>query len=339
MDSKAQHSLVATSIVLLAVNAAAELRLPGATMSVQNPPSQRNCVDEHQLANRIHQQLTANADFDQRIAPLQIEIAIVRNWSVLVADLRVLGRGAGSRQIEAARCDGLTDALAVTVAMILDQDAQEQRAVTPATAAPIDPEAVVIQPAMPPAHGANSTEKSPKPPEPPASLQQPASILELRAWLGGGYGSPGSSLFETGLELDWRGWAVQLGGFWQPKRAVSMDPGQLELTTFGGSIAGCRRFGAIWRLGICLRGQVGVEQAHVNYSFFTSDSPALEPVVGLGPSVGFETGSRWVVGLELLEQTAFFHDRFEVTNSRAKYEPSVISLWLVARVALSNRGN
>lgn len=354
MDSKSLRFATLVSFGLTSVRANAELQLPGAILSVRNPPSRIDCVDEGKLTDRVKAQLTSAASAEANPEPSRFEIVVERDQSGVVAHLRVSGRIGGTRRIEAERCDGLTDALAVTLAMILDQDAQELRfngaaAINSGTAANGATTASGIQPQAEPS-AAESTEESQEPEgiapsdafaSPTVQVISPAeghsrSRVELRAWLGGGYGSPGSGLLETGMEFNLQDWALQLSGYWQPKYSVAMNPGTLELTAMGGGLASCRRFGDNWRVSLCLRGDIGAERARVKHSDFKDAAPDPQLAAHVGPSLGLETGKRWVAGLELLERTAFYRDRFEVTGSTASYEPSLFSLWLIARVALSN---
>ncbi len=112
---------------LIAHTARAEILLPGASLAAKNPPSMAICVDETQLGARIRTQLSSRVARKTTLSSLQLNVTIRRTLTTLVADLRMTGRAGGTRQIEAARCKGLTEALAVTIAMMLDEDAEESR--------------------------------------------------------------------------------------------------------------------------------------------------------------------------------------------------------------------
>jgi hypothetical protein len=345
VDSKRYAVAVLFSVWLWPHNGQAVERLPGATLTVRNPTSLGDCIDEQRLAGRVREQLSPGGSVDSQALALQLDVTIERNWSGLVADLRMMGRAAGLRQIEAARCDGLMDALAVTIAMILDQDAKEQHQANVVAAT------TNRDPSRPPEAGveAHKERRRTQSVERTAQYnQQPQGIRlgpnrEIRAWVGGGYGSQSSWLLQTGMQLFIHDWGAELGAFWQPRHEYGIGTGNLQLTTFGGIAAGCRRFGTDWRLSLCVRGMVGAERVRVIGYHDASPSPLA--VIHAGPSLGIETGTRWVFGLELLEQTALFNrDRFQIMSSSAAgvvpvatYAPYPVTVWLVARVALSSR--
>jgi hypothetical protein len=326
-------------------NGRAEVRLPGATLAVRNPTSLGDCVDEQKLAGHVREQLSLGPSVDPQASPLRLDVTIERNWSGLLADLRLSGRAAGLRQIEAARCDGLMDALAMTVAMILDQDAKQQDGTNvAATASTEDPS----QPRQGLAESQAELRTTPSVERTPRRNQEFQGIRlgpsrEIRAWGGGGYGTQSSWLLQSGVQLYIHEWGAELGAFWQPSHEHAIGAGTLQLTTFGAILAGCRRFGTGFRLNLCLRGMVGAERVRV--IGYQDASPSPLAVLFAGPSLGIEAGTRWVVGLELLEQTALFNrDRFQIMSSNtselapiAAYKPDLVTVWLVARVALSSR--
>lgn len=353
----------------LARTGRAELPLPNATLSVKNPPSLPDCVDEAALAARIQAQATNLAPSDVAVAPLRLEVTIQRTRTALVAELRVSGRGGGIRQIEAARCQGLGEALAVTAAMILDREAQQSRSDTAISALQPD-EATVAgstgasvatdtstsngtpgaasDPKSPTPNDANPSRetkasreaKSPDSAEIPADRRgfrgiRLASDQELRASLAGGWGSPGSWHFEIGGEFGVRPWAAQLGVLVQPTHTIRLGAGRVELTTFAGIAAGCRRFGSDFRVVSCLRTTVGLERIE-GVGFDQAPGKQLL-VASLGPTLGVETGQRWVMGLDLLGQAGLLRDHYVVENPRETVKAPLFAVWLVARVAFSSR--
>jgi hypothetical protein len=109
--------------------------------------------------------------------------------------------------------------------------------------------------------------------------------------------------------------------------------------TLGGFAAGCWRTGIQWRGNLCLRSEVGGER--VKGIGPGAASPKILPVLHLGPSIGVETGSRWVVGLDLIGQASPWRDVYVVDNvvenPRQEKAAPVATVWLVARVALTSR--
>lgn len=337
--------------------------------------------------------------------------------------MRVSGGAGGVREIEAARCEGLTDALAVTIAMILDQRAEESRALDKVpvsgnasgagTASPggsdteargattnqptltssadfdsnaVEPAAVATasvpnatagHPGATPAPVRNAeipgglaqTPAAPTATAVPAkpiptprkrplakartnqpSQADPASVVaggstspshsdkDMRAWIGAGAGTSSSWHLELGGEYGTMGWAIQLGAFYQPTRQLAVGSGNLELTTLGAVIAGCKRFGGDFRFAPCARATLGRES--VDGQGFDQTTPTKLLVVGLGPSLGVETGQTWILGLDLIGQFGLPRSTYEVQNvvedrSITRKAPLFVG-WLVARVAFSS---
>jgi hypothetical protein len=344
---------------LLVRTAHAELPLPGATLAVTNPPSLAGCIDETQLGARILAQLSHGADNAPAVPPLSLEVTLQQTSSGLVAELRMSGRAGGSRRIEAERCEGLKEALAVTIAMILDHDAEESQTAPvagavaaipaqPSAPAPADGSHVPngAAPAVPatPSSGKKLAKKPANPPTIVRIVQesggnagpQPSSAHELRAWAGGGYGTSKSGLLEVGAEYAFRDWALRMGAFYQPKRDISLGVGHLELFAMGGIAEGCHRFGGNWRIVPCAVMMLGAERVE---GFGFDQGASRQLLVGsTGPALGFETGSRWVMGLELVGLAGWWQDQYSVNNPQKSVKSPLLAAWLVARVALSSRG-
>jgi hypothetical protein len=338
-------ALLAAAVVM-ARTSHAEIPLPGASLAVANPPSLADCVEETALGERILSQLSSGAGNAPVSPPLRLEVTIERISTTLVAELRMSGRAGGSRRIEAERCEGLKEALAVTLAMILDQDALEGAV----AATPAHP-GVAPQPGEP--AGRTATPAVTATPAPaaapvaaPRSARAPAQSRgergfrlgadqELRAWVGGGYGTSSTWRLEVGGEYASGGWATRLGAFYQPKRQRDLGFGQLRLLTMGGLAAGCRRFSADFRFVPCVLITLGAQRVE-GIGFDRGSSHQL--LVGsVGPALGVETGSRWVMGLELVGQVAWWRDEYVVENRQQTEKSPLFVAWLVARVALSSR--
>ncbi len=83
---------------------------------------------------------------------------------------------------------------------------------------------------------------------------------ELRALLGGGYGSSKSWMVELGAEYAYRDWAMKLGAYFQPTYDMALGDGELELMSIGGVAAACRRIGSRWRFVPCARVTLGMAE-------------------------------------------------------------------------------
>lgn len=337
-------------IALATKQVRAEIQLPGASLTVKNPPSMAGCVEEGTLGAKIESQISRRSAAASTSSELRLDVEIHRTLTTLEAHLKTSGKTSGTRRIEAARCEGLTDALAVTIAMILDQDARANHTAAATSAVPVaasQAEApVVTREAAPVLAETQSTPPATSTVAEPASSSPQAknnagaqgfrlgADHELRAWLGGGYGSSPSFLVEAGGGYAYRRWALTVGGFYQPKHDVTLGPGTLELTSMGGSVAGCRRFGDQWRFVPCGRLALGAQSIQpMGYDRASSQRLLVGSV---GPAFGIETGHRWVFGLELIAQLSLWRDEYLVDNAPESAKAPLFVAWLVARVALSS---
>ena len=144
-----------------------------------------------------------------------------------VAEIRVSGRKQGERTLrtEGPSCQGLRDALIVSLLLLLDDD-------------PDAPEAAAPPRAPPPAPPLAPTELRP----PLARPRDPrAASLWLELGAAGTHGLPDelSAAFEAGVSFRARRWEVGALGFWALPRQVTFEPGMLGLGLFGASVSGC----------------------------------------------------------------------------------------------------
>lgn len=347
---------------------------------------------------------------------MTLDVQIERNSTTLSAQVHVSGRTPGLRKIEAVRCEGLSDALAVTIAMILDQEARDAlearnegaplllpdgsgAAKAKATAEDVDVQPSTKATAAQEAASSSATTSNHSTtapasnsataasPNPAASSTAPVAAMppvasrptqsqqmvggkafsratplsadstglvtadtaalhrvpdqDLRAWLGAGTGSSNRYHLELGGEYSVRGWALQLGAFLDPPHQQSLSTGTLETITLGGLLAGCNRIGTEFRFVPCARVGLGMER--VNGQGFDENNPPRQlTVFSMGPSVGVETGRRWILGLDLLGLFGFPQRTYEAQNwidrRTSEVKSPTLVLWLVARVAYSSNG-
>ncbi len=244
---------------------------------------------------------------------------------------------------------GLVDAVAIPTAMILDPNAHAGRGPESDTRS-LEPEADEPRnPRQPRAATGRQLAESQGPPSgrPQQALlaaQQPATRTpmspvehEWRLWFGGGPGTWATWHLESGVGYRANRAALELGLFYQPRSDHAFGNGSVRIETFGGFAAGCVRSGTRWRALVCLRAQGGAERVQ-GVGFQTGRASTL-PGFGVGPSGGFEAGSRWVVGLSLYLQMAVLRDEFKVDNMPDTLQAPPISAWLVARIALTSRSD
>jgi hypothetical protein len=349
VDSRFAAASIACCLELSAQVGRAEIPLAGGTLAVRNAASAADCVEEAALGARIAALLTGGAPFDPKAPPWRFDVTIQSTSSGFVAELRVSGKAHGLRQIDAEHCQGLTDALAVTVAIVLDQQAREDRLLTPQARAATQQNTTT-------SHDEFATESHATPERAVASRTMAwhptarQSIVvgpvvraidlrpstELRAWVGAGFGTTKSWDIESGLASFDRGFGLAVGAFWQPTHETGLGKGRVQVMTIGATVAGCLRIGKDWRGVLCLRSAVGGKRVQ-GLAFDTQAPRIILPVLHLGPTLGVETGRRWVFGVDLVGQVAFFRDSYTVDNYQEKLTPPIVAAWLVARIALSNQ--
>lgn len=337
---------LASWFVLCAEPGLAQILLPGASLEVHGAASLEHCVAEDELGAKVRAQLSKSTTADSAAEPRTISIDVSGAPEGLVAEVRVVGRSPGVRRIRARQCAGLTDALAVTIALILDPNANIT-AITDTTAARVEADAAARTPELPTrdTRGASAQHKRPPTGTPPTSddavaPRQPAhddpsaSHLEWRAWAGFGAGSWAPWQIEAGAAMFSDAWGFELGAFYQTAHEHSVGNGKVRLAALGGLAAGCLQSGSSWRTMLCLRGLAGAERARG--VGFDRDDTALLTTVSLGPSLGIENGSRLRWGLYLTGQAVVLRDKYVLENDPSALAAPPIAAWLFVRVTLSS---
>jgi hypothetical protein len=115
---------------------------------------------------------------------------------------------------------------------------------------------------------------------------------------------------------------------------LDLGKGHVRVTTFGGLISGCYRYRAGICTLACLQSHVGAERVLGEGFDLNGDSKILG-IFELGPSLGIETGARFVTGIDLLAQASIVQDRYRLNRDSAHAWAPLGTIWLVARVALS----
>jgi hypothetical protein len=330
------------SLILSAQNARAQLLMGRATLLVNSPPNLVNCVDPAILRVAVQNQLGERATTSQN-SLLAFEVNIHQTRTQIVADLHLTGKSIGKRTFEAARCEGLLDALAVTIAMILDEDARENH---------VDSKDAVPRESLDSAEKAR--EEAPREitgvPHPKTKeLPSIAAVSptdrstqgfhlgadrKLRAFVAGGYGTQTSYLFDVGAEFSYRNWAARVGASYEPTRRLTLGDGSVDLMRMSGFLAACYRFKAEVSFVPCLRTDIGANRVKSNG--FGANESRLMTTVFTGPTIGLETGKRWIWGFELIGQLAGWRDRYVVQYLDDQAKTPIFVAWLVARIALSN---
>lgn len=195
-------------------------------LSVARGEGASSCPDASELQLQIEAILGRPMSSEEN-ANIHLSVEIFTQNSGFFAIIRVAGDRQGERSLQdpGTDCIGLRDALAVSLAMLLD--ARELP--------PENTKLVVV----------NEQPKSP--PAPIVSLPSSVSSFSARTWLGGGiktgiFSSIRPSL-TAGFELNLsRIFFVGLDAFWLSAEQIPLGPGHVNITLAAGSLRSCTRW-------------------------------------------------------------------------------------------------
>jgi hypothetical protein len=316
------------SALLLFLPAVAQARDLSATLSVEQAAGAEQCAGREQLERRVEGILRRRLQTAAAVAELTIEVAFERAPAgAFVARVAASGPKPGQRVLRdsSPSCDALSEAVAVTIALLLDSaqsEANEAAPPPPSTAPTV----------APPSSEAESA------PSKPAQRSESAS-WSARASLeaGGGYGLGGSttllSLGRVGARYGF--WALDLGAAATVPTARDFDAGSVRTSLLFGSLRGCYLRGLDVVLGPCAQLAVGrLKGEGSGYSEgLTTSLPWL--AVGLGLATEARLGSRLFVTLEATLWVPTQRQTFSVQNAGIAWESKPIAGVLAAGLGVT----
>jgi hypothetical protein len=273
--------------------------LPGGTLTLSAGPNASGCPTEEELA----EELRARSPTTPAPAPIYLKVHIDAVDGAYVAEIEVAGRKQGQRTLrtEGPSCQGLHDALIVSLLLLLDDDPDAPATTAPSRATPPPPPIAPIE-ETPPA-------KRPRDPR--------AASLWLELGAAGTHGLPYelSAAFEAGVSFRARRWEVGAAGFWAVPRVVAFEPGRLDVGLWGVSVSGCVvpvELSQAFRLSAC--GVAAVAELSVEPRGFTRAWQRARPLflAGLGLEPRYTLGSRVSLGLSLSVSAPLLRERFSV---------------------------
>ena len=271
--------------------------LPGGTLTLSTGPSASGCPTEDELARELSARSTATPS----PTPIELGVRIDAVDGAYIAEIRVSGRKQGERTLrtEGPSCQGLRDALIVSLLLLLDDD----------------PEAPEPPAAAPPPHALAPL----APAEPPAT--QPRDLAAASLWLevgaAGTHGLPYefSAALDAGITFRARRWEIGASGFWAVPRDVTFPPGTLEVGLWGAALNGCVvpvELSRAFRLSAC--GVAAAGELSVEPRGFTRAWPRKRPLLlaGLGLEPRYAFGSRVTLGASFSVLAPLLREQFSV---------------------------
>jgi hypothetical protein len=274
--------------------------LPGGTLTLTAAPSAAGCPTEDDLAAELRERTTATPE----LAPIQLTVHIDAVEGAYVAQIRVAGRKHGERTLrtEGPSCQGLHDALLVSLSLLLDEDPSAVSSAPPARPRPtgVLPRTLA---------------------EPPPKALRPRDPSAASLWLelgaAGTHGLPEglSASFEAGVSFRSRRWEVGAFGFWAVPREVTFEPGTLKIRLWGVGLSGCvvpvvlSRGFRLSSCGVAAAAELGVQPRG-----FTRAWSRKRPLflAGLALEPRYAIGSRASVGVSVSLMAPLMREQFSV---------------------------
>lgn len=294
IDPMSRHCEV-LSAILLAAGPAAAARVAGADLNVERSEGARDCPDEVALGRAVEQSVEHPLS-----GALAVHVALDRSGNSYTARIRVTGTRSGVRNLRVAGpdCSGLADALAVTLALLLDPDAKlaaaegtDQPPVDTRESSDADePRSAddrrtrAQRPAATPSDDPTlrSDPSWAGEPEPGIITQGdlalgPAVVLGLLPEAAGG--------LQAAARLTIALWAIELGGTWLATQALPFQQGRSSNQAGFLQAGACALapFGDGWSAGGCA--QAAIARLHVQGHDFDTNRTAIESLWLAGAGV------------------------------------------------------
>ncbi len=227
MSSNALRALVVAAMCAVAISAAGRARADAPWLGVTRGPGATDCPDATALAAAVARE--PHGGDGAALAMSHYNVAITRDAARLAATIRVSGANAGERTIvdRGDTCQGLARALAVTLAILLDEERRAREESVEAPVNPPPPQAPPQRDTAPPVRVPRSSERA----------------VTIGARAGGGallgvLPQPGAmgvveATFGVGR------WSLQAGAIGAPAVAARVGIGEVDVSAIAGRVSGC----------------------------------------------------------------------------------------------------
>ena len=264
-------------------------------LTVARSPAATDCPLAGELrtaVERIVQRSIASSPGDRLI----VDVQFLRGYSGFEAVVRLAGAKQGERRLTdtGGSCAPLEQAVAVTLALLVDLD--------------------------------------PEPPEPmPPPARSPASGSHGDLWIcgGGGLGlSAGPTLAGGGgTAASWARWSLRGGGGFVLPRQAALAPGYVRVGLVRGEVLLCRALaaGLRARLDACAGGSAGWLTGQGQGYPASMDAGFLWAAAEAAVRLGGVVGGHWLWGVQAEVLTPFGRHTFSVENAGVAYRSSPVA--------------
>jgi len=227
---------------LVSVPGLAQDEEPVAWLHVSRTELAAECPGPREIAVRVNEIAGRRALVEQDVAGLGLSVRFDRSPQGFTAEISLYGRRSGRRRLidPGDTCADLTDALAVTLALLLDEGAVE-----PQVSPMVSPEPPREEPPkeQPPERAPEpffepEFRRRPTPPEPP-----PTWTVDLGAMQTGGILSSAAPAGVIGTDFVFADpFSVGAGMLWMPSDKLEFAGGQVQLSLVAWLVQGCVTF-------------------------------------------------------------------------------------------------
>lgn len=341
----------AACVVLLAVSSVRAIEVGDAQVVVERGAGAELCPGEAGVKRAI-ERVGTMPEGPRPLGSLRLHVRMERMGEDYRAKIRAEGRKTGTRTLDVPGpgCSALTDAVAVTLALLMDREIREASLEPEQDPLP-EPTVQEPEPAgepereMPEPVESSTAEEAlaPAPAPAPRAAFRPSSVESARLvlHLGGAvtHGLPldTSAMVNGGVTVR-QGWlGVGAEGFWGPTRSAELPPGQVNVRLAGVRLRGCGRvWGDFDALHVSGCAEAALAQLRGEGQGFATDRVQRRPWYALGlsaraggPIAGPVAWTMTAGLLAPLQQESFSVDRIGLA-----YETDVVTWFAGPGVAL-----
>lgn len=252
---------------------------------------------------------------------LRVVARFDRNGREYLADVQFRGAKPGERRLSdrGSECTSLEDAVAVSVALLLDRE-QQRREEAPSAALRAVPTIKISR----------------------GRVVLPTARNTSRAWFvaaktGPVWGTTGGPSVAVALDVGvvWnKQWQLELGASHVAPKTIGYGPGEVTVSMWAAEVRGCKHWGRSFFVGVCAASTLG--RLHGTGQGFDESGAAnlIWSAVGGSLLVQRELGSRWSVGLEANAWRPLSGYSFRVENAGNVWNSSEIWSALAVRLGV-----